>query len=88
MHVRMCVCACMWVLCVCVCVRRWVWPTSRISRLYHELFDDPVKDVSIVVTITTVYTEILYRLWAAEDIRTNKHCVISALYVTSIRSTG
>ena len=60
-----------------------MWPTSRISRLYHELFDDPVKDVSIVVTITTVYTEILYRLWAAEDIKTNKQCVISALYVTT-----
>ena len=34
--------------------------TKRITGLQHKLFDDPVKDVSVIITIPTVCHKILY----------------------------
>ena len=39
-------------------------PTYWITSLYHKLLDNTVKDVPIIVAITTVSDKILHRLWA------------------------
>ena len=38
--------------------------TSRVTCLYHELFDDSMEDVAIVVAVLAVNTEVLYCLGA------------------------
>ena len=39
--------------------------TCGVSSLDHELLDDSVEDVSIVVAIGSMHTEVLHRLGAA-----------------------
>lgn len=39
--------------------------TCRVSCLYHELLDDSVEDVSIIVAITAMNTEVLHWLGTA-----------------------
>ena len=41
--------------------------TCGVTCLYHELFYHSVEDVSIVVPLAGVHTEVLYRLRTAEN---------------------
>ena len=53
--------------------------TCRVPRLYHELLDDPVEDVSIVIALTAMYTEVLHCLWAAAN-KVQKHFITTYMY--------
>jgi len=44
--------------------------TSGVSSLNHKLFDDTMKDVTIIVAITTVHTKVLHSLRTPKDVNT------------------
>ena len=45
----------------------WAVLTCGVSCLYHKLFDNSMKDVSIVVAIASMDTEVLNCLGAAAE---------------------
>lgn len=67
--------------------------TSGVSSLNHKLLDDTMKDVTIVVAITTVYTEVLHCLrapnmytqimYSTPNIHTNTYCSTNSLICIS-----
>ena len=57
--------------------------TCRVASLNHELFDNSVKDVAIVVATTSVHTEVLHCLRAAESQYRTQHTCYDLRYLYS-----
>ena len=56
--------------------------SQRISRLYHEAFNDPVKNEIIIIAITAVRCEILHSFWALFWVQSHMnitHCGVKDL---------